>query len=215
VSALELADQIRATATGYTWPVLVVDEDDPKRDEYMTTETTVQVVPPGSEGMVGALNRAVAEYALGDGTAVAFMGDDHRPRTPGWDTAYLDALNQFGTGLVYGNDLIHGAALPTQVAMTADIPRALGFMAPPALGHLYVDNFWHELGSTLDRMRYLPGVIVEHMHPLVGKAPDDDGYRRVNAPERVEADRLAFERYMHGQFTEDVAKVRKVMAPRG
>jgi hypothetical protein len=213
--AVELELQVRKTIRATTTVVFVVDADDPLRDAYTSLELTTLVVPAARDGMVAALNRAWESYVVGEQTAVAFMGDDHRPRTDGWDAAYLAALNELGTGLVYGNDLVHGAALPTQVAMTSDIPRALGYMAPPVLSHLYVDNFWHELGSTLDRVRYLADVVVEHMHPLVGKAADDEGYRRVNAPDRHAADRAAFEGYMHDGFAGDVAKVRAVMVPRG
>lgn len=208
--AVELAVRIRRTSRADTHPVFVVDSDDPLRDTYTALDLTTFVVPPGPDGMVAALNRAWSCYVVGEQTAVGFMGDDHRPRTVGWDTAYLAALNELGTGLVYGNDLVHGAAIPTQIAMTSDIPAALGWIAPPVLRHLFVDNFWRELGHALDRIRYLPDVTVEHMHPLVGKAPEDDGYRRVNAPDRMEADRVAYELYMHDQFSADVDKVQAV-----
>lgn len=213
--AIELALEARRTCRAHTDFVSVVDADDPLRGAYRGLDAQVFEVPPGPNGMVAALNTAWSAYVVGEQTAVAFMGDDHRPRTVGWDARYLEVLNELGTGLVYGNDLVHGAALPTQVAMTSDIPRVLGWMAPPVLGHLYVDNFWRELGTALDRIRYLPDVVVEHMHPLVGKAPEDDGYRRVNAPDRTAADRAAYEKYMHDQFSEDVELVRKVMVPRG
>lgn len=214
-NVVALAESVRVTSQAHTVLVVVVDQDDPLRDVYTALDVTTFVVPAGPDGMVAALNRAWSAHALGDDTAVGFMGDDHRPRTTGWDADYLAALNQLGTGLVYGNDLIHGAALPTQVAMTSDIPRALGWIAPPVLGHLFVDNFWRELGASLDRIRYLPDVVVEHMHPLVGKAPDDLGYRRVNAAERVATDQAAYNQYMHDQFPDDVTLVRKVMVPRG
>jgi hypothetical protein len=90
------------------------------------------------------------------------MGDDHFPRTHGWDQAYLDALRELGTGIVYGNDLLQGHRLPTQCAMTADIVRRWGYMALPTLRHMYVDNFWRDLGNAADCLRYLPEVVVEH-----------------------------------------------------
>jgi hypothetical protein len=118
--------------------------------------------------------------------AVGFMGDDHRPRTLGWDSEYIRALTTLsgrcsnrskpGVGMVYGNDMLQGEALPTQVAMTTSIPATLGRMVPHELAHLYTDTYWKELGEKLGKITYLSGVVVEHMHPGAGKAVIDEGY---------------------------------------
>jgi hypothetical protein len=138
------------------------------------------------------------------------MGDDHRPRTRGWDAAYLEALHDLGTGIVYGDDLLQGANLPTQCAMTSNIVQALGCMAPATLRHMYVDNAWRALGEAAGCLRYLPEVVVEHLHPVAGKAEWDDNYRRVNAPEMYGHDADAFGEYLRGQFAEHVAKVQRL-----
>jgi hypothetical protein len=173
-----------------------------------------------STNMVQALN-AAAEDALNDPYllrhekppyALGFMGDDHRPRTVGWDQRYLDALREMGTGVVYGNDLFQGHRLPTQVAMTSDIVRAVGYMAPPALRHLFVDNTWLRWGKSLDRIRYLPDVIVEHRHPHAGKAQWDEGYLRVNSGEVASHDEAVFNAYVADGLDADLAKIRAVMA---
>lgn len=168
---------------------------------------------PADSGHVGAINWGAAR-ALADlkPFAVAKLDDDHRPRTVGWDTAYLEALRELGTGIVYGNDLLQGERLPTAPAMTANIVQALGFMAPPTLRHLYCDNFWHDLGDAANCLRYLPGAVVEHMHPAAGKAQMDDGYRLANSPERYRDDGVAYEAYRAGQFLMDVAKVQALQA---
>jgi hypothetical protein len=114
---------------------------------------------------------------------LGFMGDDHRPRTPGWDAAYVEALTEMGTGIVYGDDLLQGERIPTQVAMTSDIVEAMGGMAPGGLVHMYLDDLWKAVGERLGCLRYLPDVVVEHLHPAAGKARWDDRYAEVNAPE--------------------------------
>jgi hypothetical protein len=144
------------------------------------------------------------------------MGDDHMPRTVGWDAAYLEALRELGTGLVYGNDLLQGSSLPTQVAMTTDIVRALGYMAPPDLTHLYVDNFWRDLGRSAGCLRYLPDVIVEHRHPAAGKAQWDAGYARVNNSAMYEHDATAYEQYIGaGELHAAVDVVKMLRAAHG
>lgn len=138
------------------------------------------------------LDAAAVKWA-GRSEAIGFMGDDHVPRTVGWDGRYLDALTALGTGVVYGNDLIQGEALPTQVAMTSDIVLATGHMVPPGAVHLFLDNAWLALGRGLDAITYLPDVVVEHVHPIAGKAAWDAGYAECNTDQLMDADRAVFE----------------------
>jgi len=176
---------------------IVVDDDDPEIDGYRAfTGFTLLVYPRQGKGMAKPLNRAASEIlATNDYQYFAFIGDDHRPRTENWDDKLCDALDEIGTGIAYGNDLLQGEGLPTAVAMTADIVRALGGMTPPNMIHLYLDNFWLKLGQDT-AMAYLPEVIIEHLHPLAGKAAWDEGYREVNADDIYSADARAFKQYI-------------------
>lgn len=206
-AARELAAAFTETCTADTKLVFSLDADDPTVSDYPKPRTVAH-----NRSMVEALNKA-AEFQVGGDLpggrpfAIGFMGDDHRPRTHGWDTAYLEALRELGTGIVYGNDLLQGERIPTQCAMTADIVRALGYMAPPALTHMYVDNAWLALGRTAQCIRYLPDVVVEHLHPVAGKAEWDEGYRRVNDPGMYAKDEAAFRGYLEGGIVTDGQKV--------
>lgn len=191
--------------------VFAVDEDDPTRNQYLQAldaypATTVHFGPAPST-MVKALNTVAALY-VNEAFALGFMGDDHRPKTEAWDRLYLEALRELGTGIVYGDDLLQGERIPTQVAMTADIVRALGFMAPPSLVHLAVDNWWKELGLGADCIRYMPEVVVEHMHPVAGKADWDEGHLRVNAQSMYARDLTEFARLRRDELPAAVEKVR-------
>jgi hypothetical protein len=211
-AARTLVQAFKATCTADTFLSFVVDADDPSRAEYESAADGVRVgvMVTASHTMVEALNLAAAQIFDLPPFAVGFMGDDHMPRTVGWDSAYLDALRELGTGMVFGDDLIQHQNLPTQIAMTADIVRALGYMAPPELTHLCVDNFWLRLGNGLGRLRYLPDVVVEHRHPVAGTAAMDEGYARVNAITMYERDAAAFDTYLRERFDEDFAKIRAV-----
>jgi hypothetical protein len=212
-AARTLARVFTETCTADTQLVFAIDGDDPERPEYTKfLQERPARCPYGIEQptgtMVSALNSAALTAATRDAFAVGFFGDDHCPRTYGWDTAYVDTLRELGTGIVYGNDLLQGERIPTQVAMTSDIIRTLGFMAPPALTHLFVDNFWLDLGVKAECIRYLPDVIVEHRHPIAGKADWDAGYARVNDARMYQADGTAYAQYAAERLAEDVAKVR-------
>lgn len=175
--------------------LIVVDDDDPKLGHYLEIECNSLVLPREGKGMAKPLNNA-AWINRNNYRHFAFIGDDHRPRTKHWDKHFVDALDELGTGLVYGNDLYQGEGLPTAIAMTGDIVRHLYGMVPPGMIHLYLDNFWLRLGQDLDAIRYLPEIIVEHLHPVAGKAGWDEGYREVNASDVYDADAIAFRLYL-------------------
>jgi hypothetical protein len=209
-AARELAEAFAGTCTAGTQLVFSLDADDPLVPEYPSGTAKVTA---WNKSMVEALNSAALAISAGlfelDGPfAIGFQGDDHRPRTQGWDQAYLDALRELGTGIVYGDDLLQRRNLPTQCAMTSDIVRTLGFMAPPSLTHLYVDNFWLELGNRAECIRFLPDVVVEHRHPVAGKAQWDEGYARVNNSDMYARDEAAFREYYLDGLVRDVEKVR-------
>jgi hypothetical protein len=191
------AATVRVADTSLVW---AVDRTDADLREYRSAVTrirnphvTVDVVDGGT--MVAALNetaaRAVADPEV---EAVAFLGDDCLPRTLGWDAAFLSALRQPGVGIVYPDDLFSSNFVPTHIGMRASIVRELEWMAHPDLRHLYVDTLWKDLGSLSGCIRYLKDedpdrtVVIEHLHYQNNKAPEDDGYRRVNHPDVYAAD---------------------------
>lgn len=208
-AAAELAQAFEATCSTDTELVFAVDRDDPALPEYQGLLGMVG----DSHSMVEALNRTALDVATRSPNrpfAIGFMGDDHRPRTTGWDAAYLEALRKMGTGIVYGDDGYQHQRIPTQCAMTADIVRTLGYMAPPTLTHMYVDNAWLALGRAIRGITYLPDVFVEHLHPVAGKAEWDEGYARVNAPEMYQRDQIAFNRWMAESLPAEAARLRRV-----
>lgn len=203
-NAARLATAFRETTTLGAVPVFVADEDDPRLGEYKDLladgwlpRLMVYNHTEGGRGLCFPLNYAARRYAdVYDN--VGFMGDDHLPRTRGWDARVLDALDATEPRIVYGNDLLQGPALPTAVFMPSRIVKALGVMAPQVMRHLYLDNFWKHLGEQTGGLRYLDDVIIEHLHPVAGKAPWDERYAAVNASDRDTADRLAWEEYRDG-----------------
>lgn len=180
-----------------------VDADDPDLDRYRDIGE-VEAVNPAGPGMVGALNQ-MAEIYRDQAINLGFMGDDHCPRTEGWDQEICIAIDEQFGGIAYGNDLIQGPNLPTAVVMDAWIPKTLGCMAPPALRHLYVDNVWRDWGRRLGKISYLPDVIIEHIHPLVAKAPQDARYEAVNSDHMYSHDHAAYEAYVNDGLGADVA----------
>lgn len=212
------ADTLTTHTTHITF---LIDEDDPEKDEYFRVFTSREFdqyvwfgfIEGPRRGLVGSLNENVLTMTK-TYDAVGFMGDDHLPRTGGWDTRFIGELEYMKMGVVYGNDLLQRAALPTAVAMTSNIPQTLGFMVPPTIRHLYADNFWLEIGRGLTGVgiKYLEDVVIEHMHPIAEKAEWDEGYKRVNDGGLSLSDHKAFVAYMNVNYASDISKLIAVKA---
>lgn len=191
--------------------VFGVDDDDPSGGEYLPLRgdgVTVEILPAtGRPGMNAALNRMALHWGQSC-RDLGFVGDDHLFRSHGWDARVTETLDR--VPLVYCDDLLQRQALPTQVFMRSVVVQTLGWMAPPAQAHLYLDNFWLQLGHRVG-VEYLPDVVIEHMHPFAGKAPMDTGYQVVNQQGMYDADGQAFRDYMLAGFDEDVARLEAVL----
>jgi len=175
--------------------IVILDDDEPCFKEYIELGATILTVEKDGRGMAKPLNFA-ANLFKNDYRHFVFLGDDHRPRTKNWDVHFINALDELETGLVYGNDLFQSEQLPTAVAMTGNIVKALEGMVPPGMIHLYLDNFWLQLGKDLGAIRYMGHIIIEHLHPAAGKGEWDEGYKAVNAEEVYSADQKAFVEYI-------------------
>lgn len=195
-SVARLWDAWQATAaprTRHCAELLVcLDDDDPTADDYPVGPA--YAIGP-RDGFAPRLSAVAHAYASSGWDALASWGDDHVPVTRGWDAALCDALTELGTGFAYGNDLIQGERLPTACAMTSDVVRTLGWMTPPGFAHMYVDDVWRDLGRAIDRIRYLPDVVIEHLHPIARAdvGPADQLVIDANTDEAIAADRARYE----------------------
>lgn len=207
--------------TGATADLLfAVDDDDPELPSYQVQwlalghENPQMRISSGSRlRLCGTLNEVAVREAE-HYRFLAFLGDDHRPRPAAvpWDARFRECLSG-GPGIVYGNDLLMSEQMPTAVAMTSDIVRTLGYMAPPSLVHLCLDLVWLDWGRGMERITYLDDVVIEHMHPANGKAQLDQGYEECNSPEQVSADSAAYYAYRDGGGLQaDLDKLRALVA---
>lgn len=209
--AVELMEEWRRV-TAFADLLFVIDSDDPYLTQYASEIVSrgfkYFLIEPMGSGMVAPLNFAAVSDARFHDT-VGFMGDDHRPRTDRWDEKLRDAIR--GKLFAYGDDLVQRRVLPTAILMSSRVVSALGFMAPPQLKHLYVDNYWRELGRQTNSLVYVPEVIIEHVHPITGKTEWDDEYRRVNDGAMYAHDANAYAALLETQLPRDVETIRSLM----
>ena len=179
--------------------------DDDDAHNYPEIDGVIREVNPRLK-MNGTLNLLATKYAEKYQT-ITFMGDDHLVRTYGWDEKLYEPIKTRGFGIAYANDLFQGENLPTMVMMSTNIIKELGFMAPPKLIHLFMDNFWKVFGQVLGCLDYKADVIVEHMHFMAGKSASDAQYLEVNSSDVSNHDALAFKEYAETQLKDDAIKV--------
>lgn len=186
--------------------VFVIDQDDMQYEEYRHVlsgyPSALRLECPSWMPMVPKLNEAAVLLARTH-PVVAFMGDDHLPRTENWANKLIKAhvLNQ--AGIVYGRDGIQDERLPTWWSMDSRIIRALNKMVPAPVQHMFCDNAIKILGLELGRLAYLDDVLIEHMHPLAGKAEMDAQYERVNRRQQYARDEAAFQSWVGPGLAED------------
>lgn len=203
----QLLEVWKDTVTMDTNFVVLVDEDDPTLEDYLKLPIDIRVGPRLRIG--GTLNALAPEVAM-TSRNIGFMGDDHRPRTKGWDETFIKELDNLKVGVVYGNDLFHGENLATAVAMTSNIVSTLGYMCVPGSIHLFLDNFWMEIGRGTN-ITYFNEVIIEHVHPFFQKAPSDNTYIEANSPEVWDADKQTFEQYVVNGLQNDLKKLKALL----
>jgi len=200
--SVEFYEEFKKNST-ITDLVFGLDDDDV---EYPRIDGVMYEVNPRAM-MNGTLNLIANKYA-DQYEYIAFLGDDHRTRTYGWDAELVNSIKDIKHGIAYGNDLLQGRNLPTAVLLKSSIVKTLGFMAPPAMKHLYLDNFWKDIGNELGSLVYRDDVIIEHMHPFAGKSESDEGYVEVNSSELYKHDQKAFQIYSETEMSKDLDRLR-------
>lgn len=186
--------------------LFLVDPDDPRLADYKREVN--HLVLPERLGYTGSLNHA-ARIVWDERTVLGAFGDDVIFRTNGWDNLVTETLAT--PGIAYGDDLIHGKNHPSAVFMSSAIAKGLGWLALPATSHQWADDGWKILGQRSGLLRFMPDVVVEHMHPGVGKAEWDETYESVFRQERAAQDFAGFGAWRDHWLECDLGKVSFVL----
>lgn len=206
--ACGIRDTTNSRVTSLT---VVVDHDDPALQRYITLAGHHQwwdlVVQVGNQKLGPILNAHAVPLAH-TCTHLAFMGDDHLPRSPLWDEILINALHG-RPGVAYGNDLFQGPNLPTAVVISSDLIRTLGYMQPRQLVHLYFDDFWKLLGESVGNLAYRGDVVIEHLHPIAGKAEWSAQYAWTTSAQQLGEDGQRYRQYLQDEWPGELARLKK------
>jgi hypothetical protein len=192
------------TVHGETDLILAIDEDDLS---YEGRGPQNVIVARGPRKTCPAWsNHIAAEYA-GKYRAFASLGDDHLPMTPGWDVTLLSALDEMGgTGIAYGDDGLQHENMATAPVVSADIVAALGWFMYPACQYVFCDNVWMDLAREAGCLRYVPEVVIRHLHWTANLAAHDVTY--AERDHLWARDEQAWRAWQADQAASDIAKVK-------
>lgn len=200
-------------AFGFADLWFVVDADDMSVDRYAAivnghVEANIEVLPEWMP-LVPKLNLFATLLAKdGEYRNLAFMGDDHIPRTPGWAGRLIGDHHRNPGWIWYGRDGFQDQNKPTWWSMDAENVRRLGRMVPAPVQHLYCDDAIKVLGDRAGCLGYDETIMVEHMHPFAGKARADDQYLRVNRAQQYERDGELFRSWVKDGLERDAKLLR-------
>lgn len=172
----------RATSIGPVEYVFYIDHDDPA-----SAETASALYDEGHDVAWTQGERVVLSQMWNECFNIARVNSDILQhscdetiyRTPGWDRAVEEAFEEWPDriGLVYGRDGIHDSNLATHGFITRQWVDAVGYFCPPYFSSDYNDLWLHQVAQGIGRLKFLPDVFTEHMHPAVGKGPLDQTHQ--------------------------------------
>lgn len=177
-SALEAIASVFRTADEPDRIGLLVcqDEDDRGRFKLSRDSQSIHTVIGERRSFIGWLNEGVTRNVIETSGApcpwshVAWLGDDVRYRTKGWDTI----VRSYKELVVFGDDRYRQA--PSHPFIRTEIPKALGFFIPSGLMHYCADGFIWALAGELKSITRDDRIVTDHMHPDAGKADRDNLY---------------------------------------
>lgn len=114
-----------------------------------------------------------------------FIGDDVEFHNGWLDAAFAD---DDGSAFISTNDMFNRGVLAGMHATHPLIRRSWidehgaswdgpGTVCHNGYRHWYVDNEWTAVAWAANQFRYAPEAVVEHLHPLAGKAESDEVYQ--------------------------------------
>lgn len=176
-----------AKETNTTSPITVlVDSRDylDNCDAYLNLEMDYMVGYPwrtvvtSQESMGDKVREAWGIYK--DLNWICLLNDDHVFRTKEWDKRLISQLD--GTNFLSCSDgwkTDGKKTLPAGATMwSGDLIRAVGYIFPNRLNHMFIDNVWMDLGKATGSWLLDESVVVEHEHATRMDEWKDDTHKK-------------------------------------
>jgi hypothetical protein len=153
-----------------------IDESDPHKEAYVNLYNGKVLISPNTS-VVEATNMAAAKST---GDILVYLSDDFKC-FQGWGKAVIAEFQKYtGPTLIKVDDCLqpfHVAVLTIPI-MNRELYNKLGYFFHPAYKSMFVDEHLYWRTKRLHAMKLAPHLKFEHCHVSVGKAQNDETYRR-------------------------------------
>lgn len=204
--------------------LLLVDKKDPQLDAYRNLKLPEnwKLIETDAVTMGDKFRETWDIYK--DCDWIGVLNDDHVPITEKWDLAVLSHIN--GKNMVSTND---NWQFPSRIcgaiAFSGPLIRALGWLFPPGMHHLFSDDVWQHIAVKTDCLSMLRDVTVEHDHAYKNKELEDDTFFKINGKDGLkdgrgtggfwENDEKIYKDWLDKDFRNDIAKITKILPVSG
>jgi len=168
--------------------IVSLDNNDPSKDWYFKVYSQAWVLNPNDEprvamlvsendSVVQATNMAAKESR---GDILVYLSDDF-DCFPDWGISVKNEFNKYqGPTLIKVDDKLQrfDVAVLTIPIMNRACYDKLGYFFHPGYKSMFVDEHLYWRTRKLGFLQYAPHLKFEHRHVSVGKAQDDETYRR-------------------------------------
>lgn len=173
--------------------IVSLDADDPKLKEYQKLYAGAIVAE--NSGLVEATNRAAAQAK---GEILVYLSDDFAC-FPNWGKVLIEEFKKYdGPALIKVDDCLQDfhVQILTIPIMNRACYNGLGYFFHPGYRSMHVDEHLYHRSRKLGFLKMAPHIKFEHRHVSVGKAMDDETYRRSAANWNQGKNKLAEHRRM-------------------
>ena len=159
-----------------------VDEDDPTRDRIKKIAAAipcVKIVDIKNEGKfigLGKMWNLCSDASTEE--IISMIGDDMVFATPGWDEMLIEEFKNSPADKIYGvhcNDGYHGEKLAVNffcLRKYADLMN--GKFMREEFKINWIDQWLHQVFSSVGRLKYRGDIMIEHRHWVLGKDKKDN-----------------------------------------
>jgi len=157
--------------------IISLDLDDPYKDKYSELFLSQQKVISNNKSVVEATNKA-AEYCSGD--IIVYLSDDFQCPNNWGQLLIAEFAKYSGPTLIKVDDCLQKFNVPvlTIPIMNRELYNKLGYFFHPDFKSMFCDEHLYWKTYNMGALKLAPHLKFEHCHVSVGKAPDDETYRR-------------------------------------
>jgi hypothetical protein len=186
--------------------LIYVDDDDPDKFDYLLSHKNLVIDPLISKLLnvelhvdepfrTPILNNILADRAQGN--ILMITNDDQVFRDKNWDIRIDEEVSKFPDEIycMWFNDGRYQDTICTFPILSRKWINTVGYIESFLFEHFNCDLWTWQIGKMINRLHYIPDILVEHLHPETGKSKPDSTTERNLKGMRPKIDQIAFAKF--------------------